>query len=118
MMPRDYRQRDVTNPHFMVPFQFGGVKGGAFMNEQDSSDDVMDCIRVIVAFPLDSLVSQPGFGIPDVVFEEVQAGHVPEEIKSALMEQEERLDYDLEGGPSQSDELIMNLLLKVRTRNA
>ncbi len=31
------RQIDVQNPHFSLPFRFGGINGAAFVNEQEKS---------------------------------------------------------------------------------
>jgi phage baseplate assembly protein W len=119
MMPNKARQKDVSVPHFMLPFQFGGINGGAFMNEQDSPEDITDCIKTIIAFPIGSLISQPDFGLPDILFEEYTSGRLPEEVKGAIMEWEDRASITIEeGGSPFDDQFILNLILKVGTDNA
>jgi hypothetical protein len=61
-------QREVQLPHFSLPFRFGGLRGGTVVNEQDSEDDVIDCVKLIVAYPVNSREDLPNFGIPDLVF--------------------------------------------------
>lgn len=53
-------------PHFALPFRF--VNGRAVVNEQDSPDDVADCVVAIVSCPLGSRVEAPDFGAPDQTF--------------------------------------------------
>lgn len=110
---RTYRQQDVTTPHFRVPFQFGSINGGAYMNEQDTIEDYIDCIKTILAFPVGSLESNPEFGVPDVLFKE-NMGSIPEELKDAITFWEDRTNVDLDGAESLDlDALVLNLQMNV-----
>lgn len=81
------------------------------MNEQDSSEDVVDCIKAIVAFPIGSRQELPDFGIPDVVFE-MRVGNIPMQLKNAITLWEERAAIDVEGEPLVSDELIYHTIVE------
>jgi phage baseplate assembly protein W len=106
-------QKDVLNPHFRLPLQFGGINGGAIVNEQDDSDDVMDCVRAIVAFPVGARVDNPEFGIPDLLFKEYDQSAV-DQVRAAIDEWEDRVSVDVESSIPVTDQLIWNLLVKVR----
>lgn len=115
-MRRRDRQFDVATPHFRVPFQFGGVGGGALMNDQDTTEDIVDCIKTIIAFPIDSLDSQPGFGVPDVLFKGSKDA-VAEELKAAVLDWEERAGIDMEEtGALIEDPFVQNLIMKVGSK--
>lgn len=63
-------QKEVVIPHFSLPFRFGGLNGGAIANDQDTEDDIVDCVKVIIAYPIGSREDLPEFGIPDLVFKQ------------------------------------------------
>lgn len=52
-------------PHFEYPFDF--TPSGAEVNEQDSLDDVFDCVQAIVACPVGTRNEEPAFGIPNLL---------------------------------------------------
>jgi phage baseplate assembly protein W len=110
-VPPLFRQSDVQNPHFRLPFQFGGLNGGAFMNEQDTGDDVLDCIRAIIAFPIGSRHDNPAFGVPDLLFKKQGRGII-QQLRQNISEWEDRADIDTEGYPNVSDASIWQILVK------
>lgn len=105
-------QKDVLNPHFRLPLQFGGIKGGAIVNEQDEAQDVMDCVRTIIAFPLGVRQDMPEFGIPELVFKEYNQSAV-DQVRTAIEEWEERAAIDIDSSVPLTDQFIWNLLVKV-----
>lgn len=106
-----YRQQDVQNPHFQLPMKFGGANGGALVNEQDTGEDIVDCIKAIVAFTIGDREDMPEFGIPDILFrqfDEVIIG----QVRQAIEEWEERAAIDVDGGFDITDAQIWNLLVR------
>ena len=106
-----FRQKDIQTPHFKLPFQFGGINGGALMNEQDTPEDVVDCIRAIIAFPIDSRHDLPEFGIPDLLFRQFDEKLIGQ-VRTAIDLWEDRPVLDVEGEVSLSDTALWNLLIK------
>jgi phage baseplate assembly protein W len=110
-------QDQIQTPHFRLPLQFSGVNGGALLNEQDTADDLEDCVRTILAFPLGYRIDSPTFGIPDTLF---QLGYdVPTAaVRSALVRWEDRMAIGVEGGEPVSDEFIRKVIIKLGIFNA
>jgi len=52
-------------PHFSYPFRFGPQ---AAVSEQDSLDEIADCVLVTVLCPLGFRVELPEFGLEDMTF--------------------------------------------------
>jgi phage baseplate assembly protein W len=73
-------------PHFSLPFRFVG--GRAAVNEQDSPDDVADCMLAIASYPIGTRVEKPTFGIPDDTFR--QKGIDPAALAAAINAWEKR----------------------------
>jgi phage baseplate assembly protein W len=106
-------QKDVLNPHLRLPLQFGGINGGAIVNEQDEANDVLDCVRAIIAFPLGVRQDMPEFGIPDLSFKEYDQSAV-DQLRVAIEQWEERAAVDIDSSIPFTDQFIWNLLVKVR----
>jgi phage baseplate assembly protein W len=53
-------------PHFSLPFRFAAPQ--AATNEQDSIEEIADCVLAILACPAGYRVELPEFGLPDPVF--------------------------------------------------
>jgi len=107
-----YRQKDVANPHFQLPFRIGGMNGGAFVNEQDSIDDIVDCIKAVIAFPIGSRQDSPTFGVPDLLFRQVNT-QLASQVQIAILRCEPRGSLEVDGEPILSDEFIQKLIIKV-----
>lgn len=114
-----FKQSDVANPHLQLPFRFGGINGGAFVNEQDSSEDILQCIETLIAYPIGSHRNVPGFGIPDLLFKSVNAAALnPDALKNAILQWEERARQDVHGAPFLTDELLQQLVNRIGVSNA
>lgn len=58
---------DVSIPHFALPFRFEG--GSAAVVEQDTEDEVAQCVEVLVSTPVGSRIEDlPEYGIVDPAF--------------------------------------------------
>jgi phage baseplate assembly protein W len=95
-------------PHFALPFRIDGVRG-AVVHEQDSEEEIMDCIETILRFDTGHRPERPEFGIPDQTFA------MPEPdvtlVEAALVEWEPRIEMDV--SPPVLDRLDQ-LITKIR----
>lgn len=87
-------------PHFAVPFRLGGTSFAAV--EQDSDEEILQCVEAVVRTPLGSRVlDAPDFGIPDPTFRQLGAGASADEIVAAVEEDEPRVsalaDVEIDG---------------------
>jgi phage baseplate assembly protein W len=110
-MMAGYRQQDVVTPHFSLPFRFGGIRGGAFLNEQDTGDDIVDCVRAIVAFPIGTRADMPEFGVREVVFMEYNEA-VVQQVRRAIEEWEDRAVFDVDSELSLDDDFVWDLIVQ------
>lgn len=57
----------IKVPHFAIPLRFTpGL--GAVVTEQDSDQEIEDCVETIIRFPTGQRPEEPTFGIPDQTF--------------------------------------------------
>lgn len=108
-----FRQQDVKNPHFSLPFRLGGRNGGAFVNEQDSFEDIQDCVKAVVAYPIGSRLDLPDFGRPDLVFQQVSADLSTDQLWNAIIQWEQRATIDIDNEPVIGDEFVRKLLVRL-----
>ena len=105
-----FRQNDVRNPHFQLPMRFGGINGGAYMNEQDSGEDIVDCVKAIIAFPVETREDMPEFGIPDLLFQNYSP-LVVAQVRAAIEQWEARAVFDVDSDFNLTDPAIWGLLI-------
>lgn len=97
-------------PHFRWPFRID-PDGTAAVVEQDSADDVTQCVQVLLATRPGERVELPEYGTPDPVFA-VATQHA--EILAAAERWEPRATLaDLETFPDSVDELIRHVRSQV-----
>ena len=106
------RQQDVTNPHFAFPMTLL-PSGHVRMNEQNSNDEVMDCIKMILSFPIGSRVEVPGFGVPNIAFKEATVD-VSAMLRQVLTDWEPRADLIFSDDVTQGDALIREILIMMK----
>lgn len=101
----------VVVPHFNLPFSFVG--GSVPVVEQDTLDDVANCVEAIIRTPYGFRVydNTPDFGIFDPVFE-VQPVDT-ELIRTTVMSQESRADLVLSERTDFYDNLIERIRVEV-----
>lgn len=112
------RQSDVGVPHFKVPFQFGGLNGGALMNEQDTSEDVSDCVKTFLAYPVEFRDDLPDFGTPDMVFRMVTTTPIIDRIAGLLKDWEPRADILTDEDRSDIENFTRHFILNLRSQEA
>jgi phage baseplate assembly protein W len=81
---------NFVSPHFAVPFRFGN-SGHAECVEQDSHDDVYQCVQAIVRTVRGQRLELPDFGINDTVMQE--GGPDVSDISGAIEQYEDRASY-------------------------
>jgi len=93
-------------PHFALPFRF--VNPQAAVTEQDSIEEIADCVYAILVCPQGFRVEQLDFGLPDPTFS--LGGPDLEEIRTAIETWDERAAVTLATQPEAYDELIAHVL--------
>ena len=92
----------VDVPHFALPFQLGPA--GAVVCEQDSIDDVSNCVIAISVTHIGWRTEVPTFGIPDLAMRKLPIG--AEDINSWISNQEPRALITVEEKTDHVDSLI------------
>ena len=99
----------VSTPHFARPFRLG-TDGAFAVVEQDSIDDVMQCVEVLVSTEVGSREELPEYGISDPTFTtEVNLS----EISQAVDDWEDRATVDINQSVDTRDELLRNVSITV-----
>lgn len=75
----------MSVPHLAVPFAFAG-DGTVATVEQDSAEEITQCVRVLLGTVTGSRVVVPTYGVPDPTF----TGVDPQEVTDAVTEWEPR----------------------------
>jgi phage baseplate assembly protein W len=98
-------------PHFSLPFRFAPSQ--AAVNEQDSIDEIADCVLAILMCPLGFRVELPTFGLADPTF----TGPVDTTaIQRTIDQWEPRAHFALSARPDRLDELITRAQVTVQVR--
>jgi phage baseplate assembly protein W len=97
-------------PHFALPFRINGEKGSVNC-EQDSEEEILNCVETILRFPVGHRPERLEFGIPDLTFSENVADK--RRIQSALNRWEPRLEmFVSEAEIDKIDELIQRIYVE------
>jgi phage baseplate assembly protein W len=102
-------------PHFSLPFRFAGSSSQAAVSEQDSLDEIADCVYAILVCPVGFRVESPLFGLPDPTFS--MPGPDLDEIRAAVETWEPRAAAVLDGRPDAVDELLAHVETYVQIRS-
>lgn len=76
----------VRIPHLSLPFRI--VDGAAAVNEQDSVEEIVDCVEAILRCPQGHRVELPDFGLADQAF--AQSGADPQIVEATVNRWEPR----------------------------
>lgn len=99
-------------PHFALPFRFANPQ--AAVNEQDSLDEIADCVYAILVCPAGFRVELPTFGLVDPTFS--SPGPDLDEIRETIETWEERAGLLLDSEIDALDELIARVHVDVQVR--
>jgi phage baseplate assembly protein W len=101
-------------PHFAIPFQV--VNGSAATVEQDSLDDIAQCVQVLVTTTVGERVEAPFYGVPNPMFSEINDG-APGTWLAAIRKWEPRASAVISDQVSSTDELMRQLSVNVTKAN-
>lgn len=88
--------RDVDIPHFQLPFVLD--PDGVRVTEQDSLDEVTDCVQAVLRTTLGERIELPDFGRPDQAFR--QNGADLEQLRDAVDTWEPRATVEIDHDPA------------------
>jgi phage baseplate assembly protein W len=96
---------NVQVPKLKLPFRV--TNGAAEVVEQDSFEEVRQCVEVLVRTPVGTRIDEPSYGVRDQTFKEDPAGSDIEDLVEAIEEWEPRAVYTLD------DDDVEDLLKKI-----
>jgi phage baseplate assembly protein W len=99
-------------PHFSLPFRFATPY--VAVSEQDSIDEIADCVLAILSYPLGYRVELPSFGLPDPTFSSPVVDI--DEIRTVVERWEERASAQLTQQHDAVDELITRVLMTLQVQ--
>lgn len=92
-------------PHFDYPFRFSAST--AVVAEQDSLEDVTNCVTAIFKTKIGTRIEVPDFGVPDLTFQKQPIGTA--DILDSVLQNEPRAVIMLDQHPDKLDSLIADL---------
>lgn len=98
-------------PHFQFPFQLG-VGGHASVLEQDTDDEIVNCVELILSVPIGSLIDEIEFGITDPTF---MINPPVSMIAAQVREWESRAPVSGVSQPQGQDMTMENIIIQVQT---
>lgn len=102
-------------PHLRIPFRFG-PDGSAEVVEQNSHDEIAQCVAVLLKTRQGERIEVPAYGIPDQTF--VSETQVPiGAIEAAVEQWEPRAEVEVSTRPSFSDDNARDMRVAVRVRS-
>lgn len=103
----------ATIPHLRIPFQVTS-DGSVAVLEQDTIDDVGQCVQVLLTTVRGERDELPTYGIPDQAFV-VEMDH--QTILNLAAQWEPRAVVMLEGRPDLLDEMVHYMTATVRSKS-
>lgn len=99
-------------PHFALPFRFVTLAGGiqVAVNDQDTEEEIHDCVEAIIRYEAGQRPEAPDFGIDAQVF------HVPvdpQPILEQIRDNEPRVDALVSSEPDLIDNLITHVVVSI-----
>jgi phage baseplate assembly protein W len=99
----------VSIPHFSLPLRY--VNGSAQVNEQDSIDDVVDCVFAIAVTNPGDRDELPDFGLLDMTFDQTP---LPiDAVVTQITQWEPRAQLAIQSAPAQFDDALVNANVNV-----
>lgn len=100
---------EVENPHFDLPFVL--YSGGAPVVEQDTFEEVANCVEAICRTPYGFRDDAPDFGFPDLELRTQPL--ISQEVQDVVNQQETRADIVISEQPDFYDVLIDKITVEV-----
>lgn len=99
----------VENPHFDIPFRL--LPAGTPVTEQDTFEEIANCVEVIIRTPLGFRDDAPDFGFPNL--ELLSQPVINQELQEIVDNQEPRASVLLREQPDFYDNLIDRVTVEV-----
>lgn len=96
-------------PHFDLPFRFVG--NTVATAEQDTLEDITNCVEAVLRTPQGARVDAVGFGRPDPTFELQPIPLQP--LIQVLLDQEPRASVLMTQSPDQFSSIVANVVAQV-----
>lgn len=103
---------EIDTPQFSMPFRIDEATGEPALVEQDTLDEVTDCVEALARTPLGFYEEEPDYGVDDQTFREGGVDIV--ELQGAISQWEERADTAIEEDPDAWDHFITHIKIYVR----
>jgi phage baseplate assembly protein W len=94
-------------PHLSVPIRFNGTSFA--MVEQDSPEEIAQCVLACVSTIVGSRIDAPGYGVPDETFQQLSPTPSVEAYLAAVQEAEPRAHLL---GEASVEEMIKRVVLQ------
>lgn len=99
----------VTIPHLALPLRYVG--GSAVVNQQDTIDDIIDCVYAVCVTNPGDRDEMPDFGLLDMTFDQEP---IPTDAAISQIEQwEPRAEVVIQTVPERFDEALVNANVNV-----
>lgn len=102
---------DIVTPKLAVPFRLTNDGKRAQVIEQDSLEEVTQCVEAILKTPIGSRLENPDFGISDQTFQE--GGADLDDLALSIIQWEPRADVVLERTPEVLETWVDNVNISV-----
>lgn len=99
---------DIVVPHFSFPFRLSGDDFALI--EQDSEDEIVQSVRVLVSTPTESRVELPEYGVDDPLFTQDTDLH---QIADAVEEWEPRASVSVDESIDSLDKFVRHIGINV-----
>ena len=100
-------------PHFDLPFRFDAT-GHAAVVDQDTLEDVSNCVQAVLRTTVGQRQEMPTFGITDPTLQTQPI--LQGDIIAAVLDQEPRAVLVIDQSPDSFDNLIDDILVDVSTK--
>jgi len=104
----------MTTPHFSLPFQFASGVGHALCQDQDTDEEITNCVRMILLFPIGSREDLPSFGCPELLFRQLTNEASLGRLHTAVVNWEPRVDIDVHLRPVVADPYVQQYIMRVK----
>jgi phage baseplate assembly protein W len=107
---------DIDTPQFDLPFRFEAKDDGtvqAAVVEQDSTQDVLNCVEAVLRTPLGYREELPDFGVEDPTFRQMPVD--PSRIAQAIERWEPRANITVDSYPDSLDEALAHVRVQVES---
>jgi phage baseplate assembly protein W len=84
----------IETPHFSFPFRVSATGTKVRVVEQDTDDEIMDCVEVVISTEPGERLDLPDFGVPDQTFQ--QGGVDMQVVINSIRRNEPRANIDVE----------------------